>query len=48
MRALARHLQLAAVALTVFGLAHIADRMAYGLAMQERGLVPAQFSPGAN
>ena len=48
MRALARHLPLAAVVLTVFGVAHFADRMAYGLAMQERGLVPAQFSPGAN
>lgn len=48
MRALARHLPLAVVVLTVFGVAHVADRMAYGLAMQERGLVPAQFSPGAN
>jgi hypothetical protein len=44
MRALARHLPLAAIALSVFGVAHIADRMAYGLAMQQRGLGPAQSS----
>ena len=48
MRTIALALPPAALVLAVFGLAHAADRVAYGLAIQARGLGPVQGHRGTN